>query len=263
MAHSLNAELPILPPVSGQGKHVSLALAIFVHLVLATFLFYGVHWQTKVDQVVEVELVSAASLADTPPPQTTVSPAPTPEPIEEPIEPKPTPNPVQPKITPPEPVKKIPPPQPAKPDIAVKEKELPPRIDPLQMELAKEAEKLKKIKQENVAQQELDKVKTAQLAQATSARNKAVANYISKIISAIKPRINLPPDLKGNPEAVFLVTQLPSGDIIAVKLKRSSGNPILDINIERAILKSSPLPKPDQSDIFNRDLELKFRPLDD
>ena len=32
--------------------------------------------------------------------------------------------------------------------------------------------------------------------------------------------------------------------------------------VERAILKSSPLPKPDQADVFQRQLQLKFRPQD-
>ncbi len=68
--------------------------------------------------------------------------------------------------------------------------------------------------------------------------------------------------MKGNPEAVFNVTQLPSGDIVTVRLKQSSGNPALDAAIERAILKSSPLPKPGQADLFERSLELRFRPLD-
>jgi len=57
--------------------------------------------------------------------------------------------------------------------------------------------------------------------------------------------------------------QLPSGEIISARLKRSSGNTALDAAIEHAILKSSPLPKPDQSEIFSRSLELHFRPLAD
>ena len=37
----------------------------------------------------------------------------------------------------------------------------------------------------------------------------------------------------------------------------------LDAAIERAILKSSPLPKPEQADLFSRQLDLRYRPLDD
>jgi colicin import membrane protein len=45
-------------------------------------------------------------------------------------------------------------------------------------------------------------------------------------------------------------------------MRRSSGNRAYDEAIERAILKSSPLPRPDQPSLFRRELELKFRPLD-
>ncbi|MSQ74007.1 MAG: TonB C-terminal domain-containing protein, partial [Betaproteobacteria bacterium] len=36
----------------------------------------------------------------------------------------------------------------------------------------------------------------------------------------------------------------------------------LDDAIERAILKSSPLPKPDRPELFTRNFELRYRPLD-
>ncbi|WP_369684512.1 TonB C-terminal domain-containing protein [Azovibrio restrictus] len=45
-----------------------------------------------------------------------------------------------------------------------------------------------------------------------------------------------------------------------MRLKRSSGNGALDAAIERALLKSSPLPKPDDPAVFQRILEIKYRP---
>ncbi len=100
-------------------------------------------------------------------------------------------------------------------------------------------------------------------AQAASARNKAIADYLGKIRGKIRGNIFLPSEIKGNPEAVFDVTQLPSGEIVTVRLKRSSGHAALDAAIERAILKSNPLPKPEPADVFSRSLELRFRPLDE
>jgi colicin import membrane protein len=90
-----------------------------------------------------------------------------------------------------------------------------------------------------------------------------MADYLSRIRGKIRGNIVLPPEVRGNPEAVFEVTQLPSGEIITARIKQSSGNPALDAAIERAILKSNPLPKPDKSDLFSRSLELRFRPLDE
>ena len=98
----------------------------------------------------------------------------------------------------------------------------------------------------------------------TLPRNKVKAlNQMNKIKGKIKGNLMLPPDIRGNPEAVFDVIQLPSGEILSVKLKKSSGHAAYDSAIERAILKSSPLPKPEQGDLFSRALELKFRPLEE
>ena len=60
----------------------------------------------------------------------------------------------------------------------------------------------------------------------------------------------------------FGVAQLPNGEVLAVKLKKSSGMPALDAAIERAVLKSAPLPRPDSGFAAPREFELKYKPLD-
>jgi colicin import membrane protein len=48
-------------------------------------------------------------------------------------------------------------------------------------------------------------------------------------------------------------------------LRKSSGNPAYDAAVERAIGNASPLPVPDDSDLFQesfRELDLVFRPKD-
>jgi len=247
----LAGDSPIRPPGNPAGKRISIALAVGVHLLLAAFLFYGVSWQTKSPDAVEVELVRATP--EPPAPPVAVPPAPTPEPPPPAPEPKPTP-------------------PPPKPEIAIKEKEKPkppppkpvpaaaPRVDPFQEQLKREAEQLTQRKQAESAAQELAQVKASQ---AAAARNKAIADYLGRIRGKIRGNIVLPPDIKGNPEAVFEVTQLPSGEVISVRLKKSSGNTALDSAVERAILKSSPLPRPEQSEVFDRLLNIPYRPRED
>jgi colicin import membrane protein len=99
-------------------------------------------------------------------------------------------------------------------------------------------------------------------AAAGAARNRAELAWIDKIRSRIRGYIILPPDIPGNPEAIFDVVQLPTGEIIDVKLRKSSGVRAYDEAVQRAILKASPLPKPAPADLFQRNLELRFRPLD-
>jgi len=242
----VTTEAPILPSFNKPGKRISIVLAIAVHLLLAGFLFYGVRWQTKATDVVEVELVRAApEPAPVAPPAPLVEPAPAPKPLPEPS------------------------PPPAKPDIAIKEKEKPkplpkvepkPRVDPFQEQLKREDEQVTQRRNLENAERE---VSQKQAAQASAARNKAVADYLGRIKGKIRGNMVLPPEIKGNPETVFELTQLPSGEILTVRLKRSSGNATLDAAIERAILKSSPLPKAEPADLFSRLVELRYRPLDD
>jgi len=59
---------------------------------------------------------------------------------------------------------------------------------------------------------------------------------------------------------IFDVVQLPTGEVLSARLRKSSGNKAYDDAVERAILKSSPLPRPDRPDQFRRELQLKFRP---
>jgi colicin import membrane protein len=112
------------------------------------------------------------------------------------------------------------------------------------------------------AQAEQESRTRAAQAAAGAARNKAQLDWIDKIRSRIRGYINLPPDIPGNPEAIFDVVQLPTGEIIDVKLRKSSGVRAYDDAVQRAILKASPLPRPVPADLFQRNLELHFRPLD-
>lgn len=89
----------------------------------------------------------------------------------------------------------------------------------------------------------------------------ALQRYVSSIAAKIRANIVIPPDAKGSPEAVFEVTQSPKGEVLAVKLLRSSGITSLDKSIAAAIKRSSPLPKPERQELFVDKLNLTFRPM--
>jgi colicin import membrane protein len=50
--------------------------------------------------------------------------------------------------------------------------------------------------------------------------------------------------------------------VVFVRVLTGSGNPAYDAAVERAILKSSPLPLPASREDFSRELKLTFRPQD-
>ncbi|MFM9881458.1 MAG: cell envelope integrity protein TolA, partial [Burkholderiales bacterium] len=120
-------------------------------------------------------------------------------------------------------------------------------------QLAREAEAVRR-------EQEMRNLLAKQAASAGD--NRARATWIDKIRSKIRGNVLVPDGINGNPEAVFDVVQLPSGEVVNVRLRKSSGVKAYDESVERAILKSSPLPRPDSPELFERELRLTFRPLE-
>ena len=231
----------------------AVALAVAVHVVLAAALVLGVSWQSRAPDVVTVELWQPPPPA--PPEVQPEPPRPAPAP-----EAKPEPRIEKPDIA----IKEAPKPKP-KPEAKAKPKPIPPKPDDrlaqqrLKDELQREHQLLAA---EHERQAVKDKMVRDVARSAATAREKGIATWVDKIRGKIKGNIVLPPGIKGNPEALFLVTQLPTGEVLDAKLVISSGHTAYDEAVHRAILKSSPLPKPDSAGLFVRELKLTFRPVD-
>ena len=273
------------------GKWPSVALAAGMHLLLGLFLFYSVSWQTSKPAAVQVELVGSL-----PPVQAPVQPVPPPPPPEpvvekqpapvvEPPPPPPPPPPPKPDIAIKEPPKpKTPPkpeprPEPPKPKPAEKkpepkpepkvEKKPEPKVPPkpdnrleqeLQDKLLKES--LQRESAEQMRRQAAQEADLMAKVAADGARIKARESWAGRISAKVKPNVVVPPGVTGNPEAVVTISLLPDGSVAGEpRMRQSTGNRALDEAILRAIVKSSPLPKPDDPAAFERNLELKFRPL--
>ena len=255
------------------GKWWALVLAVAVQLGFLAVLVLSVQWQNRPPVPVTAELyappVRAPVVEPTPPPP---PPVPQPQPA-----PPPKPEPIIEKAD-----------QRAA-DIALKAKQEDERRKKDEAERkareAKETEDKHKLEEKRLAEaHERQLRETAALraqaereaqnrAQAeaqvrardaaeASARSKAEADWIRRIQAKVKGNVIVPSELAGNPEAIFEVVQLPTGEIIDTTLRKSSGNRAYDDAVQRAILKSSPLPRPDRPDLFQRALTLKFRPLD-
>lgn len=231
----------------------SALLALAVHVLLVAALMLGVHWQSRAPDVVTVELWR-------PPPEPVARPAPPPkaEPPRPPPAPKPAPRIEKPDIA----LKAKPQPKPKpKPEPVAKPKPAPPQPDET-MARRLLAEALQREQQTLAAERERQQIKHQLERESQAARNRAMQTWIDKIRDKIRGHIVLPPDMRGNPEALVLVTLLPTGEVLDAKLVISSGHRAYDDAVMRAILKSSPLPKPDTAGLFERDLKLTFHPQD-
>ncbi len=255
-------------PRPAPGRKWAISFTLTVHLLLLGALFFGVSWKNSQPEVMDVELWSPTPVQATrvaPPP-----PAPPAEPVAPP--PKPAPPPPEPKIAPPKPPaivvkeekkpepKKPEPPKPApkpEPKPAPKTEPAPPRPDAFREQLERET------RQRQITDEQNMRALLAEKETRAAAARRGVESYATKIRIKIRGNIVMPPGISGNPEAIFEVNQLPSGEVLAVRLKRSSGQPALDAAIERAILRSSPLPKPDDPSLFQRTLEIKYKPFEE
>lgn len=244
----------------------SMGLSVVMHVVLIAILFFGVRIQSTPPAQVMVELwdpppppppAPVVEVKPPPPPPPVVKPEPEPEvkkpDIVLPEKPKPKPKPEAKKPEPkPEPKPK---PAPPKRDLAF-EKQLREQAMAEQKALDDQRRRLDEQRKERelkdlIARQQID------------ARTKAIATWGDKI--KVKVRGNILFDVSSVPpniEAIFEVALLPTGEVLNVVKRKSSGNAAYDEAVYRAILKSSPLPLPDDRSLFQRQLELKFRPQD-
>lgn len=262
-------------PQAESGRWSALAFTLFVHGLLLIFLFLGVQWKRNPPPSVAVELWAGRPQAATP------SPPPPPR-LDEPS-PRP-PEPSRPETrTPPAESQPV-----VKPDIAIRQEKKektrlvppvePPKKQPKPEERQpvppkKEAPKepvepppprldFSRHMQSEATARAIDKeIRGARdQAAASAASQSALGEWTDGIKGKIRGNTVQPPSLRGNPVAVFRVGLLPSGDVISVRLTRSSGQKAWDEATERAIWKSSPLPKPKNPAVFDRDLELKLCP---
>ncbi len=227
-------------PADEPGGAAPAALSLLVHGVLLAVLVFGLRWQSKRPDPVVAELWSELPVVEQAEPKVEPKPEVKPEPKPEPrVEQK------QPK-----------------PDIAIeREKKLAKKEEPpLKFDTTQRIRE--QLAQEQKALQ--DRERKDVLKQFTSPPTAGLpdAGYIDKIRTKIKKSIVTPSEIKGNPVVVFNIVQLPTGEVLSVRLVKTSGNALLDSAVERAILRSSPLPKPDRPEQWLREFNISFRPLE-
>jgi len=276
------------------GQWLALGLALLVQGAFVAVLVFSVHWQNRKPEPISAELYAPPGKAHVAEPQPAPPPIPKPQPA---LQPAPQPAPPKPTaIVPPEPKAEKSDTRAA--DIALKARQEEERRKKAEA-MRRDEEAKKRAQQEAVERQKLEDRKNldakqaearvrqqreteamraqaehegearakadreAQLrAQQSSQRAKAEADWIRNVQAKIRGNVTVPPDMSGNPEAIFEVVQLPTGEIIDAQLRKSSGVRAYDEAVQRAILKSSPLPRPERPDLFQRSLTLKFRPTD-
>lgn len=218
-------------------------LAVAVHGAFFSLLYFGFAWQAQPSGAMSVELWQ--SLLDT----AAVPSAPPSPPPEKAVKPD--------VVQPPQPEKM------AEPDIALPDKKKAEVRPEKKKPVPRIADMIAQSAGQGTGSSIADQA-ARERAGREAAIGRAVDEYTGKIVGKIRRNIVMPPDVADDARAEFLVTLLPGGAVLSARLTRSSGNAAYDNAVERAILKSQPLPLPADVTMFNRFRELKlvFRPVE-
>ena len=173
----------------------------------------------------------------------------------------------------------------AKQKAAVQKKKIEPKRQPQQKVRPQKQPQQKVVEAQRIKQQEADRLAEQQRLQRESERelSDAIAqenaqqqfvndsemanSYIALITDVIQRNWNRPPSARNSMEAELIVQMVPTGEVVSVKIVRSSGNEAFDRSAETAVLKAERFAEIQQlpARVFEqyfRRLRLKFKPED-
>lgn len=128
-------------------------------------------------------------------------------------------------------------------------------------EKKRQAEEARKRKAGEAAFKEKLAAEQRRLEQETSSQHQAMQlEYISLVADKVRRNWLRPAGSPADFSCRLEVNQLPTGDVVSVRFIESCGNAALDKSVEHAVLKASPLPKPPEQALFDRELVFTFIP---
>jgi colicin import membrane protein len=129
-----------------------------------------------------------------------------------------------------------------------------------QKEREETARKQREARERAQAESELQEQLAAENARMQAERAGLLDEYIRLIANQIERNWVPPLSAKPGLDCLVQVVQIPSGDVMDVKVSRCNGDDAVVRSIEAAVRRSSPLPKPPSQAVFERNLNVTFRP---
>jgi colicin import membrane protein len=90
----------------------------------------------------------------------------------------------------------------------------------------------------------------------------AMSSWVAQITARIQRAWIRPPSARAGLECTIYLTQVPGGEITNVRLGSCNGDDAVKQSILDAAYRASPLPAPSDPSLFERNLEVTFRPTD-
>lgn len=88
----------------------------------------------------------------------------------------------------------------------------------------------------------------------------AKSAYVFAIRQRIQSRWVAPPTATLGIECIVNIRQLPGGEVVSVSIGSCNGDAAVRRSIETAVYRASPLPTPSDPSVFDRNIQLEFRP---
>lgn len=139
------------------------------------------------------------------------------------------------------------------------------KLAELEQQRQQEAERLrqqqeaeKRLQAEKALQEQL----VAEQKMLAAERERQAQGEVNRYVEIIKQKVTRnwlkPGTTISGLSCVVMVNLIPGGDVLSVRIIKSSGDPVFDRSVETAVLKASPLPLPPDAALFERFRELKF-----
>lgn len=135
---------------------------------------------------------------------------------------------------------------------------------------AREKAQREKVEREKAAEAARQKEREAELNAQIAAEERQASlrasgmmnQYVAQITAAIERNWTRPASARAGLECEVRVTQVPGGTVTDVRVGRCNGDDAVRNSIEAAVFKASPLPRPPDPALFERNLIVTFRPED-
>lgn len=239
-------------PVPERGTLTCFLLALLMHLLLGTLLYYGVRWRSAVPEGVTAELWEAV------PEIATSEPATTPVPSVKPVEEEEADIALQEKQRKAE--------RAAREEAQARQRESQARAEAARKEAQRKAMEAQRQADNAQRHGELARLQaqaagTAGAGVGTGSAAKTSSRYAERVRQRVKPNIIFNEEVSGNPAAVVAVHMAPDGSLLSTRLAKSSGNAAWDSAVLRAVSRSDPLPR-DENGVAPANINITFWPKD-
>jgi len=127
----------------------------------------------------------------------------------------------------------------------------------------KKAEEVQRAADEKARQESEADLRNSMAAEehANQVRNSgALVSWVGQIAARIQRAWLRPPSARQGIQCVLHITQAPGGQVLSAKIESCNGDQAVRESIEAAAYRASPLPPPPDPSLFERDLEVTFRP---